>query len=158
MSEQTSTADPPALTTEPQTSPPYDAEALTADFDRAIELREGGSVVESRDLLRNVVRGRTAIEGGEGFDTQCALSQLARSLRALGEYEEATRLHRDVLRIRHRLYGQEHGYTLNSAGILIETLRMQGDIAAANEIERQYLSQRTASATERRFARPQSDR
>ena len=126
MTDHTPPPDPPAPTAPPATPPAADADALTADFDRAIRLREEGLVQESCALLRRVVCGRATLEGAETFDTQCALSQLGRSLRALGAYEEATCLHRQVLRIRQQQYGAAHPYTLNSARILIVTLRLQG--------------------------------
>jgi hypothetical protein len=92
-------------------------------LDDAIALREAGRLDESRSLLESLVAQRIRREGRKGYDSQCALSQLGRTLRAMGRAEEAGALHWEVLATRLELYGRRGAFTQNSARILADTLR-----------------------------------
>ncbi|MGA2441377.1 MAG: tetratricopeptide repeat protein [Tepidisphaeraceae bacterium] len=92
-------------------------------LEHAISLREAGRLDESRCILESLVAQRTRAHGRKEFDTQCAMSQLGRTLRAMGRADEAAALHWEVLATRLELYGRRSEFTINSAGILSETLR-----------------------------------
>lgn len=95
---------------------------LKTDFERGITLREAKRLEESRQLLQVVVEARTHEQGREGFDSQCAISQLGRTLCAMGNYKDAAALHLEVLNIRIKLYGSTDQLTENSIAIFNETL------------------------------------
>ncbi len=99
------------------------ADALDATLLHAIHYRESGDL----DILRALVRRRTRREGRRGAETQCALSQMGRTLRAMGRVEEACDLHWEVLAIRLQAYGHFDDFTQNSAAILADTLEMLPD-------------------------------
>ena len=111
----------------PLPSPP----PVHLDFDEAVRLREAGRLAESLRLIEAVVAERVSRNGREHFDSQCALSQSGRTLRAMGRFAEARAVHWEVLLIRERLYGPAFGYTTNSAGILEQTLRMAKEVHEA---------------------------
>jgi hypothetical protein len=101
--------------------------AVEPDLDLAIQRREAGDLEGSLGMLRALVAARMRRQGRKGFDTQCALSQQGRTLRAMGRAAEASDLHWEVLAIRFELYGRFSGFTRNSAGILADTLGMLND-------------------------------
>jgi hypothetical protein len=86
-------------------------------------LREAAQLEESRSVLEHVVVQRIRDEGRKGFSAQCAISQLARTLRQMGRAEQAAGLHWEVMATRLELYGRCSGFTQNSANILTDTLR-----------------------------------
>jgi hypothetical protein len=92
-------------------------------LEHGIDLREAGRLEESRCVLESLVAQEARRYGCREFDSQCAMSQLGRTLRAMGRVEEASELHWEVLAIRLELYGRRSVFTINSAGILSETLR-----------------------------------
>lgn len=111
-----------------------DGDSFDADFERGIELREQGSLQESLQTLAAVTDARTRQFGRSAFQTQCAISQQGRTLRAMGRFKEATDLHWEILGIRFSRYGYPHPYTEKSAEILAETLEMQGNKSDATAI------------------------
>jgi len=92
-------------------------------LDNAIRDREAGRLEESRAILENLVAQNIHRFGRKSYESQCAMSQLGRTLRAMGRAEEAGALHWEVLAIRTEAYGRRGQYTVNSAGILADTLR-----------------------------------
>jgi hypothetical protein len=100
------------------------SQEFDADFARAISLREAGELQKSLCLLEAVMAYRVERHGRDHYESQCAISQYGRTLRAMGRLEEAQAVHWEVLLIRERVYGSANSYTTNSAGILEETLRM----------------------------------
>ncbi|MGD0767582.1 MAG: tetratricopeptide repeat protein [Tepidisphaeraceae bacterium] len=121
-----------------------DTDQQTLDY--AIKLREAGHLDESRCILESLVAQRTRAHGRKEFDTQCAISQLGRTLRAMGRADEAAALHWEVLATRLEIYGRRSEFTINSAGILSETLR--------NSLHDHYM----AAAVENWSAGPESPR
>jgi hypothetical protein len=77
-------------------------------------------------MLKTLVAARIRRYGRRAYAAQCAVSQMGRTLRAMGRAAEACELHWTVLSIRHEVYGFEL-YTSNSAGILADTLKMLAD-------------------------------
>jgi hypothetical protein len=102
---------------------PETTETIEFTLDEAIHFREAGRLEESRRILELLIA--QALGGNErsGYDHQCAISQLGRTLRAMGRAEEASALHWEALAIRLELHGRRGDYTQNSARILAETLR-----------------------------------
>lgn len=111
---------------------------VDADIDRAINLREAGELGKSLGSLQHIVKTCRLRWGRRAYPSQCALSQLGRTLRAMGRCTEASDLHWEVLAIRETQYGHVAMYTQNSASILVDTLRMLNDqkMAAAVELWR----------------------
>lgn len=92
-------------------------------LDHATQLRETGHFEESRAMLERLVAQAIHRSGRKAYDSQCAMSQLGRTLRVMGRAEEASALHWEVLAIRLDAYGRGNTFTTNSAAILSETLR-----------------------------------
>lgn len=118
-------------------------------FLEAINLRDSGRLRESSDNLKTIVEGRTRLHGRNHDLTQFALSQLGRTLRAMGELEAARRLHEEVLEIRRRLLGNEHEWTRNSMRNLADTLEKCGEHAAAAILRSEANSAPTADTPSR---------
>jgi tetratricopeptide (TPR) repeat protein len=77
--------------------------------------------------------------GPEHPTTLTSMSNLADTLRVLGDAAAAADLNRQVLEARQRLLGAEHPSTLTSMNNLAETLYDLGDLAEAADLHRQAL-------------------
>jgi hypothetical protein len=113
-------------------------------LEHAKTLRETGHFEKSRAMLERLVARAIRRHGRKAYDSQCAMSQLGRTLRVMGRAEEASALHWEVLAIRLDVYGRRGMFTINSAGILSETLR--------NFLHDDYM----AAAVESWFAEPEA--
>lgn len=114
------------------------------ELERGIELREAGELEESAAVLDGVLRRRAAGFGRSHNLTQVAVSQLGRTLRALGEHERAILLHEESLEHRIHRLGYLHEHTRNSARILAETMQRAGRNAEAEELLARVGGQRRA--------------
>jgi hypothetical protein len=102
-------------------------------LEHAKTLRETGHFEKSRAMLERLMAQAIRRHGRKAYESQCAMSQLGRTLRVMGRAEEASTLHWEVLAIRLDVYGRRGMFTINSAGILSETLRnfLHDDFMAA---------------------------
>jgi hypothetical protein len=103
-------------------------------LEEAVRLRDAGRNTESLRSLRELVAECREDSGIMTGVAQAAISQLGRTLRAMGQLEEAQALHAEVLRHRRYLLGDDHPRTVNSMTILAETLEMSGKTTAAQEL------------------------
>jgi hypothetical protein len=92
-------------------------------LDDAIRLREAGLLAASYVMLKTQIARARRSHGHKSYEAQCAISQLGRTLLAMGRGEQASTLHWEVLAMRLELYGRRDSYTQNSAAILAGTLR-----------------------------------
>ena len=80
--------------------------------------------------------------GEDHPDILTSANNLARDLRALGEYELAHQLNEDTLTRRRRVLGEDHPGTLGSASNLARDLRALGEHERARQMEEYVRSHR----------------
>lgn len=111
----------------------------------AVRLREAGRNEDSLTLLEGIVNSPLHNQNRD-FE-QNAMSQLGRTLRAMGRLEEAAQQHGEVLRLRRYMLGDDHPHTVTSMGILADTLERSGDAVAAGDL-RAEIEERKARTSE----------
>lgn len=103
-------------------------------FKKAVRCRETGKYEESRRLLEELVNRNIDLRGKSSQFTQKSMSQLGRTLRAMGQHDRAVEIHREVFDVRRYVLGANHPYTLNSMEILADSLEMAGDTKEAQTL------------------------
>ena len=88
---------------------------------QARKLHSSKRTVEAIGILRGVLAARLYYQGDRHFQTINSRSGLARSLRAIGEYNECLVLYSENIRVHREKLGEEHPQTLRSLSRLANT-------------------------------------
>ena len=96
----------------------------------------------ARELDEDTLARQRRVLGEDHPDTLLSASNLAVSLRDVGETAAARELDEDTLARRRRVLGEDHPDTLPSANNLAISLRAVGETAAARELNEDTLARR----------------
>ncbi|MBO6514418.1 MAG: serine/threonine protein kinase [Phycisphaerales bacterium] len=114
-------------------------ETLISMHNRGVALKDIGRLVESEEVMTEVVDRRLEAFGADHPQTLVAMDVLASVIQKQGRDEEAIEIFRDVVERRYRVLGPEHFSTLLSMGNLGAALIQIGQLDEAEGLTKQSL-------------------
>jgi len=123
-------------------NPAFDSAAQSGLETQARELHSAKRIAEAVVILRRVLAARLEAQGERHFQTINSRSGLARSLRAIHEYDECFLLYSENIRIHREKLGYDHPQTLRSLSRLANTYFAAGRYADARPMFEDILERR----------------